>query len=98
MWPIDYEGKSNILDAMLKFNISELTSSLAHKVTHQFMKFTPTEVQIANLIKRGRRTKEIAELMHLSPGTINIHRKNIRKKLEITNKKVNLQSFLSSFT
>lgn len=97
-------GESNpsktqqILIDILKFNISELTSSFTHKVTHQFMKFTPTEVQIANLIKMGRRTKEIAELMHLSPGTINIHRKNIRKKLEITNKKVNLQSFLSSFT
>jgi hypothetical protein len=24
MWPIDYEGKSNILDVSIKFNISEL--------------------------------------------------------------------------
>lgn len=87
-----------ILIDILKFNITELTSSFTHKVTHQFMKFTPTEVQIANLIKMGRRTKEIAEIMNLSPGTINIHRKNIRKKLDITNKKVNLQSFLSSFS
>ena len=55
----------------------------------------PAEIQVANLVKLGKRTKEIAEIMNLSPGTISIHRKNIRKKLELTHQKTNLQTMLS---
>ena len=47
------------------------------------------------MVKMGKRSKEIAEIMHLSPGTINIHRKNIRRKLDIAHQKTNLQSMLS---
>ena len=50
---------------------------------------------MANLVKLGKRTKEIAGIMNLSPGTISIHRKNIRKKLELTHQKTNLQTMLS---
>ena len=51
--------------------------------------------RLKNLIKLGKRTKEIAQILRLSPGTISIHRKNIRKKLELTHRKVNLQTVLS---
>jgi DNA-binding CsgD family transcriptional regulator len=60
------------------------------------VRLTPTEIQIANMVKQGKTSKEIAEIMHLSPGTINIHRKNIRKKLDISHQKTNLQSLLST--
>ena len=39
--------------------------------------------------------KEIAEIMHLSPGTTNIPRKNIRRKLDIAHQKTTLQTILS---
>lgn len=84
--------------SILKANIGELTSSLVHNIAAKFTRLTPTEIQVANLVKLGKRTKEIAQIMHLSPGTINIHRKNIRKKLGLTNKKENLQTFLSAYS
>ena len=56
---------------------------------------TPAELQVANLIKLGKRSKEIAEILHLSPGTVNVHRKNIRKKLDIDHQKANLQTLLT---
>ena len=84
--------------SILKSNISELTSSLVQNIAAKFTRLTPSEIQVANLVKLGKRTKEIAHIMHLSPGTINIHRKNIRKKLGLTNKKENLQTFLSAYS
>lgn len=79
-------------------NIQEITSSFTHSVSLGNEKLSPTEMQIANLVKHGRSTKEIAELMNLAPGTISIHRKNLRKKLGISRHKVNLQSYLSSYS
>lgn len=80
---------------ILRANIVELTSPFATGFSSKLIRLTPTEMQIANLVKLGKRTKEIADIMHLSPGTISIHRKNIRKKLNLTHQKTNLQTMLS---
>lgn len=57
-------------------------------------KLTPREVQICNLIKSGATSKEIAEVLHLSLATVLKHRGRIRKKLNISNKDINLGIFL----
>jgi DNA-binding CsgD family transcriptional regulator len=57
---------------------------------------TPTELEIANYIKEGKRTKEIASLMNLSIGTIKVHREHIRKKIGLQYSKKNLVSFLKA--
>jgi PAS domain S-box-containing protein len=87
--------QQQILLDILRANIAELTSPFADKFSGKLTRLTPTEIQVANLVKLGKRTKEIAGIMHLSPGTISIHRKNIRKKLDLTHQKTNLQTMLS---
>lgn len=79
----------------IQSNIKELIAPFAQSLPAKFQKLTPTEMQIANLVKLGKTTKEIAELLRLSPGTVHIHRKHIRKKLGLTNQKTNLQSVLT---
>lgn len=80
---------------ILRANLKELTSPFANKFSTKLARLTSVEIQVANMVKLGKQTKEIAEIMHLAPGTINIHRKNIRKKLDMTHKKINLQTTLS---
>jgi DNA-binding CsgD family transcriptional regulator len=48
------------------------------------------------MIRNGMRTKEIAQLRGVSTATINRHREHIRRKLNITNRQVNLASYLQS--
>ncbi len=88
--------KQQVLVDILRTNINELLSPFANHFSTQVSRLTLTEIQVANLVKLGKRTKEIADIMHLSPGTISIHRKNIRKKLDLTHKKTNLTTILSS--
>ncbi|UCD33985.1 MAG: helix-turn-helix transcriptional regulator, partial [Desulfobacterales bacterium] len=40
---------------------------------------------------------EISDLINLSPRTIEFHRDNIRKKMGLENKKINLRSHLLTF-
>ncbi|MFH6983264.1 response regulator transcription factor [Marinoscillum sp. 108] len=44
---------------------------------------SPREYEVLNLITKGYRTADIAETLHLSVHTINSHRKNILKKLNL---------------
>lgn len=57
---------------------------------------TPREVEICNLVHQGRTSKEIASILSLSPRSVETHRTNIRKKLQITDRKVNLAVYLRS--
>ena len=58
--------------------------------------FTVAEIRIGELLKQGKSTKEISTILNLSPATVIWHRKNIRKKLYITEKKTTIQSILLS--
>jgi PAS domain S-box-containing protein len=87
--------QQRMLVDILRTNIKELTSPFASHYSSKLVRLTPAEMQVANMVKQGKRSKEIAEIMHLSPGTVNIHRKNIRKKLDIAHQKTNLQTLLS---
>lgn len=87
--------QQQVLVDIIRANIKELTSPFANNFSSKLARLTLSEIQVANMVKLGKRSKEIAEIMHLSPGTVNIHRKNIRKKLDIDHQKTNLQTMLS---
>ncbi|MCE7914074.1 MAG: PAS domain S-box protein [Nitrosomonas sp. PRO4] len=61
-----------------------------------FQKLSPAETQVAAMIKSGQSTKIIAAALSVSPGTVNNHRKQIRKKLGLDSRSTNLRSFLQS--
>ncbi len=77
-------------------NLSEVVSPFARGLSNRYLRLTPTEIQMADLIKRGKTTKEIAEMLCLATSTIDFHRDNIRNKLGIKKKKINLKTYLSS--
>jgi len=87
--------QQQILVDILRTNIKELTAPFANNFSSKLFQLTPVEIQVANLVKQGKRSKEVAEILRLSPGTVNVHRKNIRKKLQIAHTKANLQTILS---
>jgi DNA-binding NarL/FixJ family response regulator len=60
-----------------------------------FEKLSRTERKILRLISQEKTSKEIGEILFTSPKTVDNHRSNIIKKLEITAKKHSLFSWAS---
>ncbi len=85
----------NYLD-ILENNLNEVLSPFMKNLQSSYNHLTPQEIQITNLIKKGKKTKEIAEMLNASTKTIETHRNNLRKKLNLRNSKINLRSYLLS--
>ena len=84
------------LVGILESNMKEIVSPFVTKLSSRFLSLTPTEIQVASLIKDGKTSKEIASVIHASENTVRSHRFHIRSKLGIKNKKVNFRSYLQS--
>lgn len=81
---------------LLEKSLGALISSFGRRLTERKLKLTPKELEISNMVRSGLATKEISCLMNVSSLTINKHRNNIRRKLGLANKGINLTSFLQN--
>ena len=81
---------------ILESNLKDILSTFSLALSSEGYGLTSKEMLIAGLIRDGKRTKEIAEINNISQKTVELHRNNIRGKLGIKGKKVNLQTYLRS--
>ena len=90
------EQSRRIYHDLIASNLEEMFSPFSQKLSTRFRSLTATEVQVAHLIKDGKNSKEIADVMSVSSSAVDVYRYRIRRKLGINNKKVNLRSYLLS--
>ncbi|MBE3652152.1 helix-turn-helix transcriptional regulator [Vibrio navarrensis] len=57
---------------------------------------TPSELQVAEFIRSGMSSQEIASTLNVARKTVENHRNSLRNKLGITNRGVNLRNYLLS--
>ena len=79
-------------------NLEELVSPFATNLSSKLVGLTPGQIQIADLIRKGKTSKEIAATLNVSENAVTVQRFKIRKKLNLLNKKVNLRSYLQSLS
>ncbi|NLN59240.1 MAG: PAS domain S-box protein [Deltaproteobacteria bacterium] len=82
--------------SILENHLNDIISPFLVKMSAKYRRFTPKEIQVATLVKDGKTSKEIADIMNVCVGAVELHRNHIRKKLGLTHKKMNLRSYLLS--
>jgi DNA-binding CsgD family transcriptional regulator len=90
------DGDCRLFLEMIETNINKVMRPIIHTKIPQRVDLSPSEIKIATLISEGKSTKEISALLIISARAIEYHRNNIRGKLGIKNRKVNLRKYLSS--
>lgn len=94
--PLRAKDKTNV--QIIEDHLNEVISPLLRRLTNLNILLTPQEMQVAALVKDGKPSKEIADILHVTEATVHFHRKNLRTKFGIKNKSTNLRSFLISLS
>lgn len=89
------QRQRELLDAVVN-GLDDITSPLSRRFIMESSRLSPMQIRVAGLIRQGHTTKEIAGILGVAASTIDFHRLNIRRKLNLNNRHINLQSYLKS--
>jgi PAS domain S-box-containing protein len=78
----------------LEARINAIISPFLHRINQAYFDLTPRELRVAEYVKDGHTTKEIANMLCISAKTVDYHRDHIRRKLGLGNRHASLRSFL----
>lgn len=84
--------------AVFEEQLLSLTTGFENELDAGLLKLTKTELEVCRLVQAGCSSKDICDAMNISFDTIQTHRKNIRRKLSLNGKKLNLHAFLTNRT
>ena len=93
---------SSVIEDVRKFvqitegRLNDVLKPFVRQLSSTHLGLSSREIEIACMIRDGMTSKEIAQLIHVSTRAVNFHRENIRRKLNLTNKKQSLKSTLRS--
>jgi DNA-binding CsgD family transcriptional regulator len=90
--------KDRTLVEIVETHLNDVISPLLQRFANAKILLTPQEMQVASLVKDGKTSKEIADILNVSEATVNFHRKNLRVKFGLTHQRTNLRSFLISMS
>jgi DNA-binding NarL/FixJ family response regulator len=79
-------GKSFFSPAVAQVVFDDYVRSLAEKgITDPYDSLSEREREVLQLVAEGRSSKEIAELLSISPATVETHRAHVLQKLQLHN-------------
>jgi DNA-binding CsgD family transcriptional regulator len=95
---IPLKPRNKTLVEIIENHLKDIISPLLQKFSNAQIILTPQEIKVVGLIKDGKSSKEIADILAISETTVNFHRKNLRKKFGLKNRQMNLRSYLISMS
>ncbi|MBW1988595.1 MAG: PAS domain-containing protein [Deltaproteobacteria bacterium] len=94
--PLDMDQRVYL--SVVESNLTELVSPFMRQLGTRHANLTPREIEVANLVRMGTTSKEIARLLKISKRAVEFHRDSLRNKLGLKKTKQNLRAYLSSLS
>jgi DNA-binding NarL/FixJ family response regulator len=80
-----FSGRPYLSPAMAAQVITKFAQGQAESETDATERLSDRELEILELIGKGKEVRQIANLLHLSPKTVETHRAHIKEKLDLKN-------------
>jgi two-component system response regulator NreC len=78
------EGKSFFSPAVARVLLDDYVRTMAERgLSDRYQLLSEREREVFQLVAEGKANKDIAELLHLSPSTVDTHRAHIMEKLDL---------------
>ena len=78
------EGKSFFSPAVSRVLLDDYVRTMAERgLSDRYQLLSEREREVFQLVAEGKANKDIAELLHLSPSTVDTHRAHIMEKLDL---------------
>lgn len=92
------KAREKTLAEIVETHLKDIISPLLQRLSNANILLTPQEMHVAALVKDGKTSKEIAQILNVSETTVHFHRKNLRDKFGLKNKRQNLRVYLLSLS
>lgn len=81
---------------IVESHLDEIVAPFLNRLSSLHLMLTPQEVDVAVLVRQGKSSQDIADVLGVSLSTIGFHRKNLRRKLGLQDRSENLRTYLLS--
>ena len=95
---VNLKPKDKTVVEIIESHLQDIISPMMQKLANASIILTPQEIQVASLVKDGKASKDIADILNVAETTVHFHRKNLRKKFGLSNSQTNLRSYLISIS
>lgn len=89
------ERQRTLVDIALA-RLDDIVTPFLNRLTSVNLLLSPQEIEVAAMVRQGKSSQEIADVLMVSLATVSFHRKRLRRKLGLNNRSVNLRTYLLS--
>ncbi|MGE0087437.1 MAG: LuxR C-terminal-related transcriptional regulator [Desulfococcaceae bacterium] len=83
---------------IIENHLNDIISPFLQRLSAAEIFLTPQEMQVAALVRQGRSSKDIAEILSIGETTVHFHRRNLRIKFGLKKRHGNLRAYLMSLS
>lgn len=77
-------------------HLNDVITPFLNRISTINLLLTPQEIEVAALVRQGKSSQEIADVLGVAVATVSFHRKQLRRKLGLSKNGTNLRTYLRS--